>query len=141
MQDDAMDFVVAFLAYYDQEGIEDKFDNKRNKMVTSPGIESLVKQARELAPDKLGPLQAANAMRDLDEAKRDAAVEGSSKVIDMRAAFGRKIQENGGTRAMLLKLAEAMENGDPIDPEFLSMVQQYRRAENGEDVSSNPTPE
>lgn len=125
--DDAMEFVVAFLAYYDEYGIEDKFNQQTKKMETSWGVKELVDSARKLAPAKLGKIEAANKMREMSDEAREAAIAASGgKVINLRAEFSRKTAENGGTRAMLARL---LDNPTADD---VKNAQDFLAAERGE---------
>ena len=132
MADEAMEFVVAFLKYYDEKGIADHFDKSMNRMVTSTGVGELVAWARKLAPAKLKPGEAAKAMNELEEEQRDEAIKGSDKVIDLRAQFSKKIAENGGARGLLAQLVECLEKGATMEGlEVLRNAKTFVDAEKG----------
>jgi hypothetical protein len=112
-----IDFVRDFLNYVEKVGIFDEFDKESQKMITSAGVQSLIQEARSCLPEKLKPVQAANRMRDLNEAERDALIQSSEKerVIDMRKEFQKKMSENGGAMGIVERLVETVENSDMGD--------------------------
>ena len=120
----AEQFVTDFLDYMYKEDILDHFNNKTQKMERSAGVEALVKQAQRVFParaddgkketDKLTPEQI------------EQAVKGSPEtVIDTREMFARKIQKNGGTRALLRGLYNN-------EPGVADKVREFFEAEDGD---------
>jgi hypothetical protein len=112
-----MDFIRDFLNYVNKEGIYDKFDKESQQMVTSPGVEALIKAAEACLPKKLGKGEAARLMRDLSEEERDMLIKNSEeeRVIDLRETFRKKIALNGGAQGIVKRLVEAIETGDPLE--------------------------
>jgi hypothetical protein len=108
-----MDFVRDFLNYVEKEGVYDHFDRDSQKMVTSPGVQVLIKDARSYLPPKLKGKQAATLMRDLPDEMREKLIEKSDRerVVDLRTAFARKQAENGGARGVLERLVASVNEG------------------------------
>ena len=101
----SMEFIADFLEHYMTVGIQDKFDNQTNKMVTSPAILAFVKRAQEILPPKLLRKEAAVKMRELPEDERNLAiVESPEKVVDARAEFARRFAANGSLRGLVERL-------------------------------------
>lgn len=109
-----IDFVRDFIRYVDSHGIYDEFDRDTQKMVTSVGVQSLIKDAHNCLPEKLKPREAAARMRDLSEAERDKLLEDADKerVVDMRKHFQKKMSENGGAQGIIQRLVNALETND-----------------------------
>jgi hypothetical protein len=116
---EAEKFVTEFLDYVDEYDIQDKLNKRTNKMERSAGVETLVKRARGIFPERQkGPSK-------LPEAQLVAAIEASPNVVDTREMFARKTQENGGVRQMLKEILEG--NQDAIE-----RAHEFFAAENGE---------
>lgn len=113
MPSNPMDFVRDFLNYVEKEGVYDHFDRDSQKMVTSPGVQVLIKDARSYLPPKLKGKQAATLMRDLPDEMREKLIEKSDRerVVDLRTAFARKQAENGGARGVLERLVASVNEG------------------------------
>lgn len=109
-----MDFIRDFLNYVNKEGIYDKFDKDTQQMVTSPGVEALIKEAQSYLPKKLGKGEAAKLMRNLSDEEREKLIAAAEddRVIDLRKTFQRKMSENGGAQGIVTQLVEALESGD-----------------------------
>lgn len=110
----SLDFIRYFLAYVENVGIYDEFDKDTQKMVTSNGVESLIKEAQSYLPEKLKPLAAANRMRNLSDAHRDTliAIAEADKIIDMRQAFQKKMSINGGAQSIVKHILDAIDAQD-----------------------------
>lgn len=116
-------FVTSFLDYVEKHDILDEFDKRTQKMVRSPGVEALVKEASQVFParvkigkketDKLTPEQI------------DVAVTESPNVLDRRDVFSRKIQSNGAARGLLERVMEG-------DTEAMALAAEFLQAEKGE---------
>lgn len=109
-----MNFIHMFLKYVDSQGIYDEFDKDSQKMVTSAGVQALIKEAATYVPAKLKPLQAANAMRDLTDAERDKLIQDSDqeRIVDLRRGFQLRMSENKGAQGIVERLVEATQNPD-----------------------------
>lgn len=109
-----MNFIRDFLNYIEKEGIYDKFDPDTQKMITSPGVEALIKEAETYLPKKLKPLEAANLMRDLTEDERTRLIEADeqNRIVDMRKHFQLKMSKNKGAQGLIEKLVQAVDTGD-----------------------------
>lgn len=111
-----MDFIRDFLNYVNHVGIFDEFDKEQQKMITSPGVQSLIKQAEACLPEKLKPRQAANAMRDLTDSEREKLIADAEegRIIDMRKAFQLKMSKNGGAMGIVERIVAAAEGDENI---------------------------
>jgi hypothetical protein len=98
---------------YSKGELAAEFDNRRNKMVNSDKLKSIMSDVENLIPSKLEPKQAADAMRRMEEEERDKAIkEAEDKVIDMRKQFQSKMAENGGALGLTKRLVKALEQDD-----------------------------
>ncbi len=107
-------FISEFLKYVETVGIYDEFDKDAGKMVTSQGVQSLIKSAKSYLPAKLKPAAACILMRDLTDDERDKAIADSEagRIIDMRKEFQRRMSKNNGAQGLLAQLVDAAERGD-----------------------------
>lgn len=111
----AEQFVTAFIDYVDKYDIKDELNKRKNIMERSPGIESLIKQANAVFPERLGQ-EGNDAVTDID-----AAIAASPKiVIDTRKMFARKIQQNGAARGLLERVLAGDENAKSLATEFIA---------------------
>lgn len=106
-----VDFVRDFLNYVEKVGIFDEFDRDTQKMVTSSGVQSLIKEAQTCLPEKLKPRQAAQRMRDLNDAEREQLIKEAEdgRILDMRKTFQDKMSKNGGAQGIIARLVDALE--------------------------------
>ena len=111
-----LDFVRDFLAYVEKVGIYDQFDADTQKMVTSPGVQKLIKDAATYLPEKLKPAEAAHRMRDLTVAERNRMIEqaDAGRVLDLRKQFQEKMRRNGGAQGIVRRIAEATRTDNKI---------------------------
>lgn len=114
-------FVYEFLDYVDTVGIYDYFDEEENCMRTSEDVEELIEMARACAPERISNEEAAEKMRNLTDAERDAFIEADQEnvIIDLRSDFSKRIAENGGARGILEQLVAAQERGDTQHATYL----------------------
>lgn len=134
MTDKSMEFIASFIKYFDKEGIYDSYDKDSNTMVTSPGVQKLIEEARLFFPDMKNG-RSAKAMRELTEEERDRAVVGNDKIVDCRKLFARKIAANNGRRGLLTQVLEAAEAQDMVRlAELKETVQTLENYENGENA-------
>ncbi len=114
LSNNPLNFIRDFLAYVNKVGIYDEFDKDAQKMVTSQGVEALIKEAQRYMPDTLKPMAASLRMRDLTDDERDRAIADSEagRIIDMRQEFQRRMAKNKGAVGLLEKLIEASETGN-----------------------------
>jgi hypothetical protein len=126
-----MDFIRDFLNYIEHVGIYDEYDKEANKMVTSPGVLSLIKQAEACLPEKLKPGQACARMRDLSPDLRDKLIAEAEqdKVIDMRREFQLKMSKNGGALGIVEQLVAAYEGSRSED--FSRVIENARALVHG----------
>lgn len=121
----AEDFVINFLRHVNKEDILDHFDKARQKMVRSPGIEALIKEAREVFPPQLENGGGKEATDALTPEQVDSSIEESPHVLDRRDVFARKIQENGAARGLLRRVLDG-------DTEAAVMALELFAADDGE---------
>lgn len=96
---------------YEDGELAAEFDNKRNKMVNSDKLKSIMSDVESIIPAKMEPRQAAEAMRSL--ADRDEAIAAAEdKVIDMRKLFQAKMSENGGALGLTKQLVDAINSNE-----------------------------
>jgi hypothetical protein len=116
MSNNPMNFIRDFLNYVDKEGIYDQFDKDTQKMVTSAGVEALIKEAKSYLPEKLKPLEAAKRMRDLNEDERDQLIKDAdeARIIDLRKRFQKKMSINQGAQGIVARLVEAVKAQDNV---------------------------
>lgn len=109
-----IDFIRDFLIYVNKEGIYDKFDKDTQKMVTSPGVEALIKEAESYLPKKLKGRAAANLMRDLNEDEREVLIQSAEegRIIDLRRQFQEKMSVNRGAQGIVERLVTAFDKND-----------------------------
>jgi hypothetical protein len=109
---DAMDFIRDFLKFVESEGIYDEFDKDTNKMVTSSGVATLIKRAKEIMPPVLSNREASAQMRELTDEERDRLITNSGdRIVDLRTAFAKKMAKNGGSHVLLEKIVGTMKAG------------------------------
>lgn len=116
-------FVVEFIRYVDKYDINDEYNKKTNKMERSPGVQSLIDQARKVFPEQVD--DGKTETDKLSVVQVDEAIANSPNVIDTRDMFSRKIQENGGVRRLLEEVLNGSEEARLQAVEFF-------RAERGE---------
>lgn len=132
MTKDPMEFIHNFISYANSEGIYDEYDKDSNKMKTSAGMQALINSAKEFFPE-LPKGATAALMRNLTEDERNKAIEGTPKVIDMRAEFAKKMSANEGARGLVTQLAEASKTNDVMEmARIITMAQTFTEYENGE---------
>lgn len=109
---DPIELLIALHKMYLNDELAAEFNSKRNKMVNSKKLKSLMAEVEEVIPvANLEPGEAARAMRDLKD--RDAAIEAAgSKAVDMRKEFQLKMSQNGGALGLSKQLVEAVNAGD-----------------------------
>jgi len=118
---DAEKFVTDFIDYVNRYDILDQLNKHTQKMERSPGVEALVKRARAIFPDrKSGPTT-------LSEPELDIAINAAPNVVDTRAMFSKRMQENGGVRAMLRAIVEERPDAD----EAVERAKEFFAAEDG----------
>lgn len=129
---DPLGFIARLLNYYKSEGIFDEYDKDSNKMKTSAGIHSLMTEAQSFFPD-MPKGEPARLMRELTPEQRAVSVADNDKVIDRRDLFAKKMQENGSSRGLLIKMTEALESGDSTAfAEYLQEAKKFKEYEDGD---------
>ena len=102
-----------------------QFDKRRDKMINSETLVSLMSEVKELIPSRLEPKQAADSMRKLEDKEREEAIKAAdTKVIDMRKEFLLKMSENGGALGLTKKLMKAVEENDLVTIGLVTMDMQ-----------------
>lgn len=127
---EAEKFVTAFLDYVYKYDIQDEFDKKTQKMIRSPGVEALVKQA-----ESVFPARADDGKTETDKLSKeevDAVIENNSVVVDRRDVFSRKIQENGASQGLLRRVLQG-------DQEAIGLALELVKADDGEKEFYVPT--
>jgi hypothetical protein len=125
MRSEAEKFVSEFLDYVEEYDILDYYNKQRQKMQRSAGIETLIKRAKTVFPERKPDGESAKLMAELNQEERDKAIEASSVVIDTREMFSRRVAKNGGVRRMLREVIQ----GNPI---ALAEAMEFFAAEDGE---------
>jgi hypothetical protein len=100
------EFAIDFINYFEKEGINDEFDKKTQKMVPSPGVLALVRQAKAIFPERM-PDDGHERNKVLPEDERQAAIDAGPTVVDMQKVFARRMAVNKGAQGLLMQLAEA----------------------------------
>jgi hypothetical protein len=102
-----------------------EFDNRRNKMINSETLVSLMSEVKEHIPSRLEPKQAVDAMKKLEDKEREEAIKAAdTKVIDMRKEFLLKMSKNGGALGLTKKLMKAVEENDLVTIGLVTMDMQ-----------------
>ena len=108
-----IELLIELYNMYDAGELASEFDKKRNKMVNSAQLESIMREVEPFVPMKLEPVQAASTMRAMEQTERDEAIKASEgKVIDMRKLFQMKMSENGGALGLTKQLIEAINTNE-----------------------------
>lgn len=121
---DAERFVTEFLDYVYKYDIRDQLNKQTQRMERSPGVETLVKMAQAVFPERKPGGKSAQEMRDLSEIERNEAILASANVIDTRAQFSAKIAANGGLRGLVMAVGDGSQ-------EAIDDLVEFVKAENG----------
>ena len=121
---DAERFITEFLDYVYKYDIRDQLNKQTQRMERSPGVETLVKMAQSIFPERKPGGKSAEEMRNLSDAERNTAILASPNVVDTRAMFSAKIAANGGLHGLVMAV------GDNV-PGALEDLVEYVKAEKG----------
>ena len=103
---DAERFVTEFLDYVYKYDIRDQLNKQTQRMERSPGVETLVKMAQAVFPERKPGGKSAREMTELTAEQRDEAIAEALNVIDTRAQFSARIAMNGGLRGLVMAVGE-----------------------------------
>ena len=108
-----VELLLALYKMYTGGELAAEFDKRTNKMVNSAALQSIMTEVGAILPEELSNKEAAQAMRQLDPAVRDASIESAGdKVIDMRKEFLKRMSDNGGALGLTKQLVQAIADGD-----------------------------
>jgi hypothetical protein len=132
MTEDLTRLLIAIHTAYEEGRMASEFDKKSNTMITPKYIHALMSELEEYIPEKMEPIQAAKAMKLLQEEERTKAIkESTQKVIDMRNHFRHKMSKNGGAYGLVQQLVQTINEDDPEKfAEVLRLMQDLEEESN-----------